>query len=174
MNKFNWSQTRDRLRNEVERRFGVEFQPSNVPALPGTLAFASLQDAPPRFYLLFQRSDTQNAFFTELAWSVTGHWPAIPSLAADAPTCRTMPEGRFRIEQFWLPPPVRMQAWCLNKPLGLRQLVAGHDARNDEDTPVEDIASVVEQCCEKIRDLILPLMREIRSNLSEPGGPTKA
>jgi len=165
MNKFNWLQARDRLRSEVDRRFGAEFQPSNVPAIPGTLAFLSAKGAPLSFYLLFQRSDTHNAFYTELAWSVLGHWPANPSIAADVPACRTMPEGRFRIEQFWLPPPVRMQAWCLTKPLGLRQLLPGHDDRKDENTPVQDIGSVVDQCCDKIRDVVLPLMCEIRSNL---------
>lgn len=165
MNKSDWSRTRDKLRNAVERRFGADFQPSKVPALPGTLAFVSPQAASPRFYLLFQRSDTQNAFFTELAWSVKGDWPAFPSLAADVVTCRNMSEGRFRIEQFWLPPPVRMQAWCLTKPLGLRQLVPGHDARSDEETPEADITLVVDQCCDRIRDVVLPLMNEIRSNV---------
>jgi|JI10StandDraft_1071094.scaffolds.fasta_scaffold20646_2 hypothetical protein len=165
MNKSNWSRTRERLRSSVEHRLGVEFQMSKIPALSGTVAFASPQATLPRFFLLFQRSDTQNAFFTELAWSVTGQWPAFPSLAADVAICRDMPEGRFRIEQFWLTPPIRMQAWCLTKPLGLRQLVPGHDARSDEESPDADIAIVVDQCCDRIRDVVLPLMKDIRSNL---------
>lgn len=164
MNKFTWSQTRDILRKAVELRFGAEFQPSKVPALSGALAFSSLQSTPPRFYLLFQRSDTQNAFFTELAWSVNGDWPPFPSLAVDVLNYRTMSEGRFRIEQFWLPPPVRMQAWCLNKPLGLRQLIPGYDVQPQEVTSDADIASVVDQCCDRIRDVVLPLIVEIRSS----------
>lgn len=165
MNKTNWSRTRDRLRNAVKDRLGSEFQPSKAPALPGMLAFASPQATPPRFYLVFQRSDNHNAFFVELAWSVKGDWPTFPSLAADVASCCTMSEGRFRIEQFWLSPPVRMHAWCLTKPLGLRQMIPGHDARTDQETSEADIALVVDQCCARIRDVVLPLMNEIRSSV---------
>lgn len=151
---------RNSLAASLEREFPDWLKKEKAFTIPGGETYVS-SGSSPQIYLVYYRSSSFDAFFSEIAWSRQGKWPAYPSSTAEIDSYDSMPEARFRIEQFWVAPPYTMQAWCLRNPAGLRQLDPVADSRREELVADVDINLVAKQYCGKIRECIIPIVERI-------------